>query len=181
MKKQRKEKSNKGIVLKSFIKALIISIVFVLVVGVLSLLMIIWLNGGFEAFNTMDMHYKKVTVLIVLLICALCGLMTLCETFKDIMREEKGKISKKFAEEFLPTGTYIEVKPKEGHLKYYHYFFYKELPKIAQYFAVLTKDKNKVEIVLKLDKYDEFIFLETVEKENFKDAYEVLETMESTE
>lgn len=132
---------------------------------------------------TAEMAYSKEetimfwkTSLIILLFSNLLLLWYFAFTRIDY---EKEKINKKLVEDILPKEIYVKVFPKEGHLRY-KYFFEKELPKIADYFAILHKN-DKIEIVAIFNEYDKDLFIEYVRKENFINSYEVLETPETTE
>ena len=177
MEKQRKEKVDKKLILKAFIKALIFSIVLTGIVVVFVILLPIDLIGGVEQLNTQKF---EIIIFFIILILGILALMIFILIFENFMDKEKGKISKKLVEDILTRYTYTEVYPKEGHLKYYQHFFYTGLPAKSKYFAILSEDEKEIVIVLKFDKYDEYIFLEWIEKDEFKDAYEIVETNKTT-
>ena len=184
MKKERKEKENRRIILKALIKALIKTLVLVLGSVILTTFVIIYVLGGFDNFDAFiinNTEYIRSLMKLLLTVGVSLGPMIFISEFRDETRFQNGKISKKITEEILSKDTYVEVEPKEGYLRYYHYFFYEELSEIAQYVAILSKDEKNVIIFLKFDKYDKYIFLETVEKEKFTASYEVVEAIESTD
>lgn len=81
---------------------------------------------------------------------------------KDIFRKDDSTI------------IYPKVFPKKGHFKQRR-FFEEELPQIADYYAMICED-GKIEVVAKLKDRKMIFHIEYISKENFTDAYDVLET-----
>lgn len=81
---------------------------------------------------------------------------------KDIFRKDDSTI------------IYPKVFPKKGHFKQRR-FFEKELHQIADYYAMICED-GKIEVVAKLKDANKILIIEYIKKEDFIDAYDVLET-----
>lgn len=176
MEKQRKEKGDKKLILKVSVMTLMV-LILIVVLGVAIIIPIVsYPHSISDALNIPDI---KRTLLIVSLIAVVYVLLLSYFLFKMIMNNEKAKISKRVAEEVLPIDTYIKVNPRKGHFKHYR-FFQEEIVEISEYFAILAKDKDRIGIFLKIEKHDKYFFLESLEKEDFLDAYEVIETDKTT-
>ncbi len=92
-------------------------------------------------------------------------------------REEKDKVKSEMAKDIFrkddSTIVYPKVFPKKGHFKQRR-LFEEELPQMADYYANLYED-GRIEVVAKFKDYKKVLHIEYITKENFIDAYDVLE------
>lgn len=163
--KERRENTNKGItktvILKTARDIMILDIICMILVELMCIAM------GIPEFWKMGVA--------ILLFWDVILIYFLGLTYAD---REKDKIKAQMAKDIFrkddSTIIYPKVFPKRGHFKQ-RKFFEEELPQIADYFANLYED-GKIEVVAKLKDRKMILHIEYISKENFTDAYDVLET-----
>lgn len=164
----KERKTNKGaakrVILKTIGMTLLIDISVIMVWGI-----IFFLVGDKPIIESIK---------IVFLTTLIGDILPIYFGYSIFINQEKNKFKAETAENIFRKGdtvVYPKVFPKKGHFRQ-RKFFEEELPKIAEgYYANLYED-GKIEVVAKIRDLNQILTVEYISKENFTDAYEVLET-----
>lgn len=164
--KERSKNTSKGIAKRVILKT--IGWTLLMDISVVIMLGIIFFLAG-ESIEEMKFNYEVILTADIFLICFYGSIY---------IREEKDKVKAEMTKDIFrkddSTIIYPKVFPKKGHFKQRR-LFEKELPQIADYYANLYED-GTIEVVAKLKDRKMILYIEEISKENFIDAYDVLET-----
>lgn len=129
-------------------------------------------------WNEFDTRFLSLALIIVFLfgsfiatISSLCDRKKYEAEYENLQKEQKKEQNTKTVDQFLSTKRAVRlVTPKA----YGNYFISIQNDYEAQLFAVLQESTNKVEIFIKHKGIEEEISFEEISKENFLNAYELV-------